>query len=104
MNEQIGKSIAKDQAAHPMMQDQEIDAIMKWVGEQDRTYVMNYGRMRYIINYWTMTRNAMPRDENTRMAFNHIQECLTEIMRMRAELDGIAGLAKSAITESPLPV
>ena len=100
-DDQNNESMAKDPSAYPAMQAHEMDAIVKWVGEQDQSYVMSAVRMRYMISYWIRMRNAASRDEKIGMAFNHITECLREIVRMRAELDGIAGRAKAAIAEPP---
>ena len=101
-DEQINESMAKGPSAYQAMQAHEIDAIVKWVGEIDGSYVLSDGRMRYMMSYWIRTRNAESRDAKIGMAFNHIQECLREIVRLRAELDGIAGRAKAAIAEPPL--
>lgn len=88
-DEQINESMAKDPAAYLAMQAHEIDAVVKGVSEQDPTYVMAAGRMRYMMSYWIRTRNDAPKDAKIGMAFNHIQECLREIVRLRSVLERI---------------
>jgi hypothetical protein len=76
------------------LQPDEIERIVKWVGEIDPTVVMHKGRMLYMMSYWKRADNEMAR--------RHVQECLREIVRLRAELDNLAGRAIAAITEPPM--